>query len=510
LSPLIFKNCARSLTASLTFLYNLSLFNGVIPSDWKKANVVPIFKKGDKHNIKNYRPVSLLSIAGKVLEKCVHHYVSNITANDISPKQHGFKPRKSTSSQLVEFYDKVYNNLDNKRQTDVVYLDLSKAFDSVPHNLLLVKLKTFGFNGRLLNWFRNYLSNRFQRVVLNGDNSKYKPVKSGVPQGSILGPLLFTYFINDINKELSSNSIMYLYADDSKLGYTINNRCDCIILQNDINLLTAWSTKWGLSFNASKCCVMSFLKGHNKIIHDYTMNGLTLSRVNSIDDLGIIVRDDLRWEDNTLNIVNRANKRLGLVKRCVGYNCNSQVKLLCYISLVRPILEYASVAWFCDTKKSLLKIESVQRRALKFVLNDYTSSYKFRLEVCDILPLSLRRDYLDLIFFYNNLHNLNEVELNVNFHVHGRGRTRLANDDLLLYRNIKRYKFMEKWYCHRIVNIWNRLPYEVRNTELTANGKNTTFKKTLKVWLKEFCNENFTNNVCSWSVYCGCSVCDVT
>lgn len=510
LATAIYKHCAISITPSLTMLFNLSLDKGIVPNDWKKANIVPVFKKGVKSDVKNYRPISLLPIAGKVLERCVHHSIFNIIRNDINEHQHGFVPQKSTTSQLVEFYDLVFNKIDNKSQCDIIFLDLSKAFDSVPHDLLLAKLKTFGICNKLHAWFTDYLHGRQQKVVIQGCSSVYKPVMSGVPQGSILGPLLFNLYINDLHSCIENNQLkLYLYADDSKLLHYISNQQDCIELQNALDSLLNWSLTWGLRFNPDKCTVMTVSRSRVKIMYDYKIRGQKLNRVTKCMDLGILVNENLSWDEHISMMVNKANKRLGYLKRSIGFNCNVKTKLTCYKALIRPILESGSNVWACVNKKNILKLESVQRRATKFILKDYHSDYDVRLMICDILPLTLRRDFLDLVLFYNYLNDISLIKLNVTFvntqNIHN---TRNLNDELTLIRPRCSTLGYSKFYTNRISYIWNNVPYEVRNSELSDTGKNTCFKTRLKEHLVNYFTNSFiVENTCTWQLHCGCSQC---
>lgn len=176
----ILKNCADVLSKSITFLYNKSLELGCLPNKWKLANIVPVFKSGDKNNIINYRPVSLLSVVSKILERLIHTHIFDCIDQLISNKQYGFMPKRSTCIQLIETYNKIGKAMDLGKQVDVIYLDFSKAFDSVDHKLLLNKLKAYGITGKLFSWIENYLTNRQQRVVVNGETSVIKPVLSGV------------------------------------------------------------------------------------------------------------------------------------------------------------------------------------------------------------------------------------------------------------------------------------------------------------------------------------------
>jgi hypothetical protein len=497
-------------------LFNLSLQTGVVPSEWKWANVVPIFKKGDIQDVSNYRPVSLLPVIGKILEKCVHEHIYNILINDINDKQHGFMHQRSTATQLVEFYNDVYNTVDDNKQVDIVYLDFTKAFDCIPHTLLLHKLTSLGFSGNLLRWLSNYLSHRRQRVVLEGINSEYQLVRSGVPQGSILGPLLFILYINDIFTSVNNVSVnLCLYADDSKISKQINDINDCKALQDSLDQLVAWSTVWGMDFNIRKCEIMSVKSSKNKIIFNYLMHNSPLKRVTTFNDLGIHICDDLSWQKHIDTCISKANKRLGLVKRCLGYNCSKQTKLTSYISLVRPLIEYNTVVWFPNSKKQICRIESVQRRATKYVLSDYTINYKERLILCNLLPLSMRRQYLDCIFIYNSLKGLNVFNIlnYIKFMGEANHQTRLIEtQDELMFKAVRtKHEAYCKFLTRRIIFFWNKIPYNVRSLELTENSRNTPFKKEIRLWLWKYFIDNFiVDNVCSWTVACNCNTCKLT
>ena len=233
----VLKNCCTTLGLPLAMLFNLSYRTGQIPQEWKNANVVPIHKKKDKSNVENYRPISLTSLIMKIFEKCVRTKIFDICSDKITPRQHGFLPRKSCSTQMLEFTSDLAVNLNNKMQTDVIYFDFAKAFDSVNHDIILMKLKNqFGINGKLLYFILNYLKDRKQRVAIDGEFSEWQPVRSGVPQGSILGPLFFVLFINDIVEVISHDSSVLLYADDMKVWRKIKSADDQLILQTDISI----------------------------------------------------------------------------------------------------------------------------------------------------------------------------------------------------------------------------------------------------------------------------------
>ena len=254
----ILKECCNELGDILTAIFNKSLKTGQVPDDWHKANVAPIFKKGEKYDPSNYRPVSLTCISCKVLE---HILVSNImthlqTNNILVDSQHGFRSRRSCETQLVQFIHDIALNLDKgyskgHKQTDVIVMDFAKAFDKVPHKRLLYKLDHYGVRGTTNRWIASWLADRTQEVVLDGTHSDSAPVISGVPQGSCLGPILFLIFINDLPNGILSN--VRLFADDCVLYRNIYSHQDCIELQKDLLKLGIWEQTWLMKFNVSKC-----------------------------------------------------------------------------------------------------------------------------------------------------------------------------------------------------------------------------------------------------------------
>ena len=233
----LLKECASEIAPSLTRLINLSLRVGCVPKDWKCANIVPVFKKGNKEDVTNHRPISLLSLVSKIAESCgLAHFYSFIAGN-IYPLQHGFVKGHSTITQLLDTVHRITRAIDQGVQTDIAFLDFSKAFDSVSHPHLISKLDQIGIKGHLLQWFTSYLNNRVQRVVINGKNSEWLPVTSGVLQGSLLGPALFVLFINDMPRAVSQCSTLALFANDAKCFPTIRSPSDCVQFQGDINNL---------------------------------------------------------------------------------------------------------------------------------------------------------------------------------------------------------------------------------------------------------------------------------
>jgi len=412
----ILRHCAPSLAPSLTAIFNICMSAASVPNEWKKANIVPVHKKGEKHIVSNYRPISVLCGVSKVMERCVFNYLFSHIGHLIHPLQHGFIKGRSCCTQLLKVYHEIGSILDNGGQIDLIFLDFSKAFDCISHDLLLFKLKHFyGLDEMFLAWASSYLHNRSQRVLVEGVASGWSPVTSGVPQGSILGPLFFLLFINDM-PPVASSSQTALFADDSKCFKSISSLSDCIQLQNDLHSLFNWSQSWQMKFNPTKCKVMSFTRSRNPIRYDYSIDGVTLEYVDCFTDLGVIVDCNLNFHSHIDSIVNKSSRVSGMIKRSVGFNAPQSVKLNLYKSLCRSILESASQVWSPHNKEKIRQIEAVQRQMSKFILNDFTTCYTDRCKSLELLPLSYRREIADLIFAYKVLNDLINVDFTNELH----------------------------------------------------------------------------------------------
>ena len=315
-------------------IYNQSIQSGCVPQDWRDADVNPLFKKGARLACSNYRPISLTSHIVKLLERIILSHILELSRknNTFSCDQHGFQEKCSCISQLLECLNDWSQAFDEGHSVVCIYLDFAKAFDSVPHQCLILKLRQVGIRGKIIEWIQEYLNHTRQRVILKNSVSQWLPVTSGVPQGSILGPILFLIYVNDLPDYVSNTTKMF--ADDTKAYSTIDSKDDCHILQKDLNNLASWSRTWLLHFNAPKCVV---LRIRQSIQCTYTLNGIVLEAVANQKDLGVIVSDDLTPGAHISHITKKCNQRIGLIKRCFTNLSADKVKIL-YQSLIRPVL----------------------------------------------------------------------------------------------------------------------------------------------------------------------------
>ena len=369
ISPKFLKEGCDVLAPVLKKLFELSLNKCIVPRAWKQANVVPIYKKGLRTAIGNYRPVSLLSCMGKTFERIVYKYMYNFFKDNfvLSVNQSGFLPGVSTVTQLLEIYHKFCKAVEDGKEVRVVFLDISKAFDRVWHKGLLYKLRLAGISGKLLSWLHNYLSNRYQRVVVNGLKSDYVEIKAGVPQGSVLGPLLFLVFINDIT-HVVNHCQLRLFADDTCLFIEVNNRVDTAHKVNaDLVSIDNWAKQWLVDFSPTKTksLTISTKKNADQNPRVY-LSGQAIREVDFHLHLGLNIAKNLRWSVHINEICIKARKRLNAMIP-LKYKLDKKTLELMYFTLVRPTMEYANVVWGGTYDSNIVKLEQIQIDAMRIV-----------------------------------------------------------------------------------------------------------------------------------------------
>ena len=469
--PWFLKEYAAEIAPILTNIFQDSIESGTVPSRWKSANVCGVFKKGKKSDPSNYRPISLTCIASKILEHIVHSHVMKHFEhyNILTDCQHGFRSKRSTELQLILTIHDIASSLQQNKSIHAAVLDFSKAFDKVPHQRLLMKLERYGIHGNLLSWMESFLTKRVQTVICKGATSPSSPVTSGVPQGSVLGPLLFLTYINDLPNGLTST--VKLFADDTLLYGVVVDDSDCDNLQDDLNKLEIWQHEWQMQFNPSKCNIICISNKQRPPQRTYFFCGSKLEQVDSASYLGITVNSKLKWSEHISSISSKASRSLGLIKRNL-WNCPRKVRETAYTSIVRPKLEYASASRDPHFKKDISVLERVQRKAARFCLQNFnkTASVTHMLSDLNWDTLETRRKKNRLTLMYKLSHNL--VDINTEEHLIPNSEKRTHNSHAFKYRMPKVSKDVFKFsFFPRSITEWNSLPADLVNCQSLSDFK---------------------------------------
>ena len=485
IGPRLLHETEDILCAPLSVIFRHSLEENVVPDDWRRANITPIFKSGSKLSAGNYRPISLTSIICKIMESIIRDgIVAHLLQEDlIRSSQHGFMALKSCQTNLIEYLDTLTRLVDEGHNVDVVYLDFAKAFDKVPHKRLLLKLEAHGISGNVLGWIQSWLAGRTQRVVLNGQASEWMPVSSGVPQGSVLGPTCFVVFINDIDEVVDLVSgFISKFADDTKYGRVIRSEEDRVEMQRDIDRLLAWADKWQMEFNSKKCKVMHLGRSNPSYTYcmgGYAPGGTILEEVTQEKDLGVIVSNNLKPSLQCAKAVKKANSVLGQMRRSFYYRDKS-VWVKMYKTFVRHHMELSVQAWSPWLKKDIELLEQVQKRAVDMVVGLSSTSYNEKLKELKLLSLEDRRLRGDLIQVWKYVHGINtgcDKLFKFSNEQHSRS-SRHTTKRLNICRVEGRLEIRKNFYTVRVADKWNSLPCWVQEAEDID-----TFKKELDAFM---------------------------
>lgn len=476
IGPQLLQELREELVPALVVIFRHSLKTGQVPSDWRQANVTPIFKKGRKSEPGNYRPVSLTSVCCRILETIIRdimmqHLLRNNLLND---SQHGFMPQKSCCTNLLEFFETVTSVIDQGEPFDAIFLDFAKAFDKVPKERLLEKLKAHGVRGEPLAWIRSWLTNRQQRVVINGECSDWEEVLSGVPQGSVLGPPLFTVYINDVDGVAKFIQLMKKFADDTKMGQTATPE-GVEKLQQALDKLCEWAQQWGMQFNVQKCKVMHF--GFNNNRQEYSMNGHKLESTEEERDIGVSVAKNLKPSGQCKKAARTAQTVLSQLTRAFHYR-DRHVFVRLYIQYVRPHLEFSSPAWSPWLAGDKEVLEKVQKRAIRMVSGLRADSYEGRLSELGLTTLEERRHQADMVQTYKIVTSKDRVNSETWFKsvtVTGRA-TRSAADPLNLRPQASRLDVRRNFFSQRVIEDWNSIPAQIKQAKSVQSFKKSYAK----------------------------------
>ena len=472
--PKLLMETVEQIRIPLARVFNLSLKEGVVPFEWKEANIIPLFKKGSRNKSENYRPVSLTSVICKLLERLIKDHMVDFLVKHklLNSSQHGFLKARSCLTNMLCFLEEITKWIDVGSPVDIIYLDFQKAFDKVPHQRLLLKLEAHGIGDSITDWIEQWLTDRRQRVIVDGEVSNWKSVLSGVPQGSVLGPILFLIYINDLDDSITSNVLKF--ADDTKLFRKVNTDGDKQHLQNDLDRLVKWSEKWQMLFNFGKCkCLHT---GHRNLNVNYKMGDTVLGTTVKEKDLGVTISADMKVSEQCGIAASMGNKILGLIRRNITYKGKKLIIPL-YKAIVIPHLEYCIQAWRPYRKKDIDTLERIQRRATKMIPELRDLSYEERLKECGLTTLETRRLRGDQIEVFKILNGYENIDRNMFFSLKKDSSTR--GHEVKLVKDQCRLDIRKHSFSQRTINEWNKLSTDC----VTASSVNM-FKNKVDTYLR--------------------------
>lgn len=493
--PIFYKKLARCLTGPISKLNQLIFDSGALPAVWKTALVTPIFKKGRSSIVANYRPISLTCVACKIFEQSLKTTILSYMLNSelLHPSQHGFISKHSTCTNLLEALNDWTINIKNGNCTRVAFVDFSRAFDTVSHSKLLHKLSSYGIQGKLLSIVQSFLKDRTQKVFINNVSSDSQKVISGVPQGSVLGPLLFVTYINDLSSIFSNNVISNLFADDAKLYSEIKCENDITDFQNNLDCLSEWAAKWQLYISTTKCSTLDIGSAKKTdLLPCNTLDKVILDKSKEKIDLGVKLDKSLTFSMHICEIVSRAKQRTFLLFRSFTTR-NVKYLLLGFKSYILPVLNYCSSIWTPHMIGDIDALESVQRMFTKKLPGYDKMSYKARLFKLKLPSLELRRLRADLLLCYKIFHGdvcgpPERYGLKLSCQIKGtRGHS------LKLCADHSRVDTRLHFFSTRIVKPWNALPADIVHSLSAQNFKRHLININLNKFLILKYNEDQCN-----------------
>ena len=480
LSSRIIKDSFIALLSQIRHILNLSVKSMTFPGDWKKAKVVPIPKNKNPTDVGDLRPISLLPIIGKILERLVYNQLSKYLEcyNLLTNKQNGFRKGRGTIDTVFKLVGDIHTSLNANKKVLAVYIDFKKAFDTISHVILIKKLETFGFDKSVINWFRSYLSERKQHTIANGRLSTWKEVTYGVPQGSILGPLLFLLYVNDL-PSINLNSDIGLYADDTVLTCTGTNMANINSkIQQDMDKIVCWCNNNLLTINVNKTKSMLFTYAKNPSAPVVKILGQTLANVDTYKYLGVTLDRRLQFKTHLSNTYKILNHKLWLFRK-IRNSLNQAASLMIYKTMILPYLDMGNIYYTGLPLNDLKKLQTVQNIALRICFNIkdplLVTTKELHLKA-NLLPLYYRRKYLLLTVCYRLVSNKSLKTIT--------GRSTRAGTAPLLFQFTPRINRTRSCPIYTATTFWNTLPPLTR----LINNKDAFKRNVSKLLRNEFRN----------------------
>ena len=480
IGPRLLKVAVPYIADEITYICNHSITNFVFPNKWKEAKVTPLHKNGPHKEVNNYRPISILPVLSKVLEKHVHESLSDFLHeyNLLHKTQSGFRAQHSCETALVNMIDLWLNAIDNGKIVGVVLIDFKKAFDLVDHQILIDKLKIYGIRDDSLSWFDTYLTNRKQQVTINSCKSDFKSISYGVPQGSILGPLLFLLFINDL--PLYTNNVFTdLYADDTTL-YDIQDSVEQIEnnLQSALNNLNSWCRSNGMILNSSKTKVMVVTTNQkrqrlNNDHLDLNFNNESLNIISNDKILGIFVDNNLTWSDHIMHLAKKISSSIWLLSKIKKFLSQAH-RVQFYKSYIQPHIDFCNIVWASSSESNKLKIFKLQKRACKVILDYNVDNSTDAMKSLKIMSIYDRLYLRKAKFMFKVYNNIVPAYISENFTLRNNENTniQLRSSAGCFIPPKPRTECFKHSMRYSGCLVWNSLPEEVKNAQTIATFHN--------------------------------------
>ena len=487
----LLKNCAKEICKPLKIIWSESIVNGIVPAYYKTSFVSPIHKKDNRAVASNYRPVSLTSHVIKTFERIVRKWMitfleeNNILCNN----QHGFRSGRSCLTQMLSHFNDVFLGLIDDKDTDSIYLDYAKAFDKVDHGLLVQKLEKYGFPPILIQWIKSFLIGRTQTVVVNGKHSVASNIISGVPQGTVLGPILFILFINDMHLCIKDSTVR-LFADDSRILKSIGCEEETKCLQNDLNSAVTWSKANNMELHENKFELLVHKANiHSELVHlpftienyTYSVSGnIILYPSNQLKDLGVMVSPDLSWTPHINTITSRARSITYWVLS-VFKTREKNTMITLYKSLIRSHLEYCCPLWHPSKIGDIQELESVQRTFTARISGMNDLNYWDRLKSLQLMSMQRRRERYIIMHMWKTLHDQCPNDLQIKFMKPSRLGIRATIPPCKKMAKQRNQTLYEHSFAVLGPRLWNTLPKDLSTISCKQEFKDKLTRHVLSI-----------------------------